>query len=141
EGLTRRGPGSYLAIVDTGANGIYLPQLNLVEDILMSLKVKLRQKGYDDERISLMWRREGNGFLHVKEEAVSFLPVLGLAITDGPEPLMVKIHPKHYCMKLGGGKVVVSVQYSANAGLGTPFFMAYTVHVDYADHKIALLEN
>ncbi|KAF4707271.1 hypothetical protein FOZ63_029594 [Perkinsus olseni] len=141
EGLTHRGPGSYLAIVDTGANALYLPQLNLVEDILKSLQVKLRQKGYSNEQISQMWRRDRNDFLHVKVEAASFLPVLGLAITEGPGALVVKIRPKHYCVKLVDGEVVVSVQYHAHAVLGTPFFEAYTVHVDYTDHKIALLEN
>ncbi|KAF4742903.1 hypothetical protein FOZ63_019156, partial [Perkinsus olseni] len=110
EGLTSRDPGSYEAVLDTGSNCLNLPKRNLLEDMVRKLRVKLMQKGHDEERIAQMWRKADNGFIFVKEGAFSSLPVIGFTLSEGRTSIPIKIHPKHYCVKVESGERALFVQ-------------------------------
>ncbi|KAF4650350.1 hypothetical protein FOZ61_000398 [Perkinsus olseni] len=140
-GLVRRRPDSLLSMLDTGANGIYLPYPGLLKDIKSRLGMKLKKNGYTEEQINKMWREDQGPLAQVKEEAFDSLPVLGFHLGEGDNSIPIKIHPRHYCLHTGDGDVIVYVQESDMNLIGTPFFRAYNVHVDYTNNKIALLEN
>ncbi|KAF4683041.1 hypothetical protein FOZ63_028071 [Perkinsus olseni] len=141
EGLVRRRPDSLLSMVDTGANGIYLPYPGLLKDIKSKLRMKLKKKGYTEKQINEMWREDQGPLVQVKEEALDSLPVLGFHLGEGDNSIPIRIHPKHYCVHTGDGDVIIFVQEYAMNLIGTPFFRAYSIHVDYTNNKIALLEN
>ncbi|KAF4701709.1 hypothetical protein FOZ63_032195 [Perkinsus olseni] len=141
EGLVRKRPISFLSMVDTGANGIYLPYPGLLEDIKSKFKMKLEKIGYSEKQINEMWREDQGPLVQVKEEAFDSLPVLGLQLGEGDNSIPIRIHPRHYCVHTGKGYVIIFVQENDMNLIGTPFFRAYSVHVDYTNNKIALLEN
>ncbi|KAF4756731.1 hypothetical protein FOZ62_000012 [Perkinsus olseni] len=128
---------SYMTIADTGADGIYLPQPGLINGIIKKLRKGLKQKGYTNERMHRMWWR-GAGFLHVREEALSSLPVLEFRLATSTR---LKIRPKHYCTDKGNGTSRLGIRERKFPTLGTPLFRAYSIHVDYTERTIALLEN
>ncbi|KAF4749082.1 hypothetical protein FOZ63_014879, partial [Perkinsus olseni] len=114
--------------------------MNLQDSIVKVLEKEF--KGRDNTTgIARMWRHHKNGFLYIKKEVFDYLPVIGLRLDDKPDSAAVKIHPRHYCQNAGTEEVAVFVRYSTVSVLGTPLFRAYRVHVDYTNHKIALLEN
>ncbi|KAF4680036.1 hypothetical protein FOZ60_014163 [Perkinsus olseni] len=76
-------PGPNLSIIDTGGPIVSLAIPGLLEDLEKSLKMKLRRKGYDEEKIARMFRRDENGFLYVKQRVFKYLPVLKLRLNDG----------------------------------------------------------
>ncbi|KAF4670424.1 hypothetical protein FOZ61_000120 [Perkinsus olseni] len=129
-----------MSIADTGADGIYLPRLGLLNGIVKKLQKGLKQKGYADERINRMWWR-GVRFLHVKDEALSSLPVLEFRLGNGGNSTRLKIRPKHYCTDKGNGTSQLRIRETKFPTLGTPLFRTYSIHVDYTEHRIALLEN
>ncbi|KAF4683034.1 hypothetical protein FOZ60_009747 [Perkinsus olseni] len=137
EGSPLSHANSYMTIADTGADGIYLPQPELINGIIKKLRKGLKQKGYTNERINGMWWRSA-GFLHVREEALSSLPVLEFRLATSTR---LKIRPKHYCTDKGNGTSQLRIRETKFPTLGTPLFRAYSIHVDYTDHRIALLEN
>ncbi|KAF4722577.1 hypothetical protein FOZ62_003889, partial [Perkinsus olseni] len=120
----------------------------LVEDIGKKVEIALKNGSYNDEEIANLLRRDEKGVLFVKEEAFDYLPVLALRFGDATSSFLAKIPPEHYCVRYPEtGELRPLVMY-ANAStreypsiLGTPFFRAYSVHVDYQDHSMALLEN
>ncbi|KAF4648741.1 hypothetical protein FOZ61_002276, partial [Perkinsus olseni] len=66
-------PESYSVHIDTGANGIFLPQAGLLDDIQRNLQLRLIGEGYTREDvIGSCWRN--NNFMYVKEDVASFLP-------------------------------------------------------------------
>ncbi|KAF4683040.1 hypothetical protein FOZ63_028070 [Perkinsus olseni] len=141
EGLIRKRPISFLSTVDSGANGIYLPYPGLLEDIESKLRMRLEKIGYSEKQMNEMWREDQGPLVQVKEEALDSLPVLGLELGEGDNSIPIRIHPKHYCVHTGDGDVIIFVQENSMNLIGTPFFRAYSVHVDYTNNKIALLEN
>ncbi|KAF4695799.1 hypothetical protein FOZ60_003394 [Perkinsus olseni] len=143
---TKEGPvglrlSSFLATMDTGANDIYLPYPGLLEDIEERLKREMKERGYGEQQIAGVWRKSKWGRAYVKKEAFESLPVLGLRLDDGYDSISIKIHPKHYCAGPFQGEYIIFVKQTNDSVLGTPFFRAYSVHVDYTNNKIALLEN
>ncbi|KAF4695807.1 hypothetical protein FOZ63_030499 [Perkinsus olseni] len=132
---------SFSTTMDTGANGVYLPYEGLLEDIERELKKEMKGKGYREKQIGEVWRRDEWGVVYVKEEAFDSLPVLGFQLGEGDYSIPIKIHPMHYCADTLEGEYLIFVQQTNHSVLGTPFFRAYSVHVDYTSKKIALLEN
>ncbi|KAF4654298.1 hypothetical protein FOZ61_008345 [Perkinsus olseni] len=143
---TKEGPvglrlSSFLATMDTGANDIYLPYPGLLEEIEKGLKREMKKCGYGEQQIAGVWRKSKWGCDYVKKEAFESLPVLGLRLDDGYDSISIKIHPEHYCAGPLQGEYIIFVKETNDSVLGTPFFRAYSVHVDYTNNKIALLEN
>ncbi|KAF4706020.1 hypothetical protein FOZ63_007397 [Perkinsus olseni] len=141
EGLLRGSPNPFLSMLDSGANGIYFRYPNLLEDIKSKLKMKMKKNGYTEEQIDEMWQDGIGPLVQAKEEVFDSLPVLGFHLGEGDNSIPIKIHPKHYCVHTGNGDVVLFVQENDMNLIGTPFFRAYNVHVDYTNNRIALLEN
>ncbi|EER15649.1 hypothetical protein Pmar_PMAR025662 [Perkinsus marinus ATCC 50983] len=128
----------------TGANGIYLPYKSILDRIETKIRRTMKKKlGYSEDKIGKMCYLGGDGFIHVKKEAYDSLPVLNLQLEGGKESKQIRIHPKHYTGDTGGEDVIIYINHFGKDQnmLGTPFFRAYTVHVDYTDNTIALLEN
>ncbi|KAF4692991.1 hypothetical protein FOZ63_008537 [Perkinsus olseni] len=140
EGSTLRNPSSYQALLDTGTSDILLSQPELLEDISYKIRMNLKNKGYTEERVNQMWRR-GTRFLRVEEEAFPSLPVLEFRLGYGSKSTSLKIPPKHYCINKRKGVLLLKIGEAKSSILGTPLFRAYSVHVDFTDHRIALLEN
>ncbi|KAF4697500.1 hypothetical protein FOZ62_003048 [Perkinsus olseni] len=134
-------PGPNLTTIDTGGPIVSLAIPGLLEDLEKSLKMKLRRKGYDDEKIARMFRRDENGFLFVKQRVFKYLPVLKLRLDDGSNSVSIKIYPQHYCVGLESGELELMLQSETVSVLGTPFFWAYSIYVNFDDHKIALVRN
>ncbi|KAF4740442.1 hypothetical protein FOZ62_007986 [Perkinsus olseni] len=132
---------SFRAALDTGANSMNLPHPGLLEDIERELITKMREKGYTEERIGRLWGRTNKGFVHVRSRALEFLPVLALTLGGEENSILIKIRPKHYCTHIVGGCFILFVQEHVSGYLGTPFFAAYSVHVDYTNNRTVLLEN
>ncbi|KAF4685515.1 hypothetical protein FOZ60_006502 [Perkinsus olseni] len=124
---------SFVAFMDTGANGIYVPRPGLLNDMKQRLLLRWQGNG--------VWKRDAKGFLHVKGQSCLDLPQLNLRLSDGIDAVPIRIRPKHYCVTQRIGEDVVLVQENSIKILGAPFFKAYSVHVDYVDEKIGLLEN
>ncbi|KAF4681619.1 hypothetical protein FOZ63_012693 [Perkinsus olseni] len=124
---------SFVAFMDTGANGIYVPRPELLNDIKQRLLLRWQGNG--------VWKRDAKGFLHVKGQSCLDLPQLNLRLSDGIDAVPIRIRPKHYCVTQRIGEDVALVQENSIRILGAPFFKAYSVHVDYVDKKIGLLEN
>ncbi|KAF4751740.1 hypothetical protein FOZ63_000012 [Perkinsus olseni] len=147
EGSTLRNTSSYPALVDTGTSDILLSQPELLEDISYKIRMNLKKKGYTEERVSQMWRRgtlprvTDQGFLRVEEEASPSLPVLEFQLGHGSKSMSLKIPPRHYCINKRKGVLLLKIGEAKSSILGTPLFRAYSVHVDFTDHRIALLEN
>ncbi|KAF4751744.1 hypothetical protein FOZ63_000016 [Perkinsus olseni] len=132
-------PESYSIHIDTGANAIFLAQAGLLDDIQSKLQLRLIREGYTyEEVIGSYWRRQN--YMYVKEDVVSFLPVLGFQLTDEHESVWIKILPQHYCNE-GAGVWVIKVREARFNILGTPFLRAYSIHVDFTDLKLALFQN
>ncbi|KAF4695800.1 hypothetical protein FOZ63_008474 [Perkinsus olseni] len=142
KGLKLRKSRSFVMTLATGANGIYLPYRSTLDNIEKKMKRRLEEKkGYTKEKIDQMWLKGEDGFAHVKSRAFGSLPVLGLELGDANNSIPIKIHPRHYCGNTEQGDVIVFVRHYGGYLIGTPFFRAYSVHVDYTNNKIALLEN
>ncbi|KAF4661388.1 hypothetical protein FOZ61_003336 [Perkinsus olseni] len=146
EGPFTRNPQSFHAILDTGASGIYLPQVDLLGDIKRKLLMTWRKNHHTEKRgIDEISSVDDNGLLHLDEEAFDCLPVLGFRLGEELNSIPIKIHPEHYCGDPQDGEVILNMHRGdgnlTGAFLGTPFFRAYSIHVDYTEHKIALLEN
>ncbi|KAF4735369.1 hypothetical protein FOZ62_029128, partial [Perkinsus olseni] len=122
--------------MDTGCNGIYLPYPQLLEEIEKKLKGALRREGYTEE---LIWMWNDYGVAYVKEEARPFLPWLKVSLGDEGNSIPISILPEHYCLRTGLGYDAILVGHNAHATLGTPFFRALSVHVDYNRSRIGLL--
>ncbi|KAF4717466.1 hypothetical protein FOZ62_031194 [Perkinsus olseni] len=141
ESSDRKYPSSFLSTIDTGSNRLVLP-LHLDDDIVKELKRRLKKKGYSGEQISKVGLRRKNGFLYLHKSVYEYLPVIGLRLDDGFNSIPIKIHPKHYSSYAGKGEIVIFTVFGRDeVSLGTPLFRAYSVHVDYTNHTIALFEN
>ncbi|KAF4684552.1 hypothetical protein FOZ60_007709 [Perkinsus olseni] len=137
-------PRSFMASIDTGTNTISLPYPHLHDDIVRVIRRGMKRDGYDDRQIAAMRIRfeDDDDFLYVRKEVFDYLPVLGLQLEDGSKSISIKIHPKHYTWDAGSGVLALLLIYRPDScALGTQFFRAYSVHVDYTTHKIALFEN
>ncbi|KAF4703740.1 hypothetical protein FOZ62_026307, partial [Perkinsus olseni] len=133
-------PKSILTAMDTGSNRIHLPHPDLPGVIEGNLRKRLKANGFRSERIDLMYRRGSSGSLHVRREAVRYLPTLVLHLGDGRKSIPVKIAPRGYCKNIGKRETVILVQQQTGLNvLGTPLFRACSVHVDFGEGKIALL--
>ncbi|KAF4668471.1 hypothetical protein FOZ61_006313 [Perkinsus olseni] len=139
---TEKYPRSILTVMDTGANRIHLPHPDLLGIVEGKLRVSLKSNGFRDEQIDLLYRRGDSGSLHIKREALPYLPTLVLQLGDGRKSIPFKIHPRRYCKNIGKRETVILMQQQSGLRvLGTPLFRACSVHVDFGEGKIALMVN
>ncbi|KAF4720742.1 hypothetical protein FOZ62_024855 [Perkinsus olseni] len=132
---------SFRVGVDTGSRSIFLPHPGVLQGIERTLKRGMREHGYGEELIGRSWHLNPYGVAFVALEFYKFLPVLRLRLEGGNDSVPIEIHPIHYCTLAQGEYVVIYVSQGDLGTLGTPFFVACTVHVDHTDNTIALLKN
>ncbi|KAF4736320.1 hypothetical protein FOZ63_029215 [Perkinsus olseni] len=132
----RTNQSAFRAQIGTGFTGLYLLYPDLFEEIKKKLKRALRRAGHKE----LIWGRNENGVAYVPEGVRPFLPVLRLRLGGGGNSIPISIFPEHYCLRTGQGYDVILAGHAAHGALGTPFFRAFSVHVDYSANRIGLLK-